>query len=71
MSSNIVMTGLNIVSATAFVVTGYVQNKPVIIAVSGEGPRAKIYVIAVLYIRCDPDIGVKVLVSFLFHRKLI
>jgi len=55
---------LTVIVATSFVVAGYVQNKSAIIAVSGEGVRAKIYVIAVEYIRCDPDIGIKVLVSF-------
>lgn len=58
------MTRLTIIAATRFVVAGYVQNKSTVIAVSGEGAQDKIYVIAVGYIRCDPDVGIKVLVSF-------
>ena len=62
--SCIIMIRFTIIAAMHFVVAGYIQNKSAIITVSGEGAWDKIYIIVVMYIRCNPDIGIQVLVSF-------
>jgi hypothetical protein len=58
-----------VIAATTFVLAGYVKNQSVVVAVNGEGPRSRIYVIGVSYITCDPDIGVTVMVSAHFRLK--